>query len=78
MYMVKTYISPEDILDKLSEEDKKKGLNRCVCTNVVKDEYGGTVEMTYVLFKEDEVEYPKYNQYDCCRQSFFNDELEII
>lgn len=53
MYIVRTYITTKDILDKLSDEDKEKGFNRCICLDVRKD-MEGTVQMTYALFKDNE------------------------
>ena len=54
MYIVRTYIPASDILDRLSNEGKEKGLNRCVCLEVIKDPIRGDVQITYGLFKEDE------------------------
>ena len=53
MYIVRTYIPTKDILNKLSDEDKEKGLNRCICLDVEKD-LMGDIQITYALFKDDE------------------------
>ena len=53
MHYLKFYITPEDIFNKLSEEDKKK-FNRIIPVDVHKEE-DGCVEMTYILFKDEDV-----------------------
>ena len=35
-------------------KDKEKGLNRCVCLDVNRDQNYGDVQITYALFKDDE------------------------
>ena len=63
MYIVRTYIPAKDILDRLSDKDKEKGLNRCVCLDVDSDPIRGDVQITYGLFKEDEeVQDPSFRQ----------------
>ena len=51
MYAVKVYIKPEDVLNKLSEKDRKR-FNTCVFTDVVKDTYGG-IEIECLLLNDD-------------------------
>lgn len=50
MYMMRLYIEPEDIINKLSEEDKKR-FNQCVFTNVVK-ENDGSITIDCVVFDD--------------------------
>lgn len=52
MRYLKFYIQPQNILDRLSEEEKKK-FNKCVTLDVRREE-DGTVEMTYILFKDED------------------------
>lgn len=60
MYGVSVYIEPKDVLEKLSEEDKKR-FNQCVFTDVARDPYGGGVELNCLLFNdEDEMEQSGY------------------
>ena len=60
MYGVSVYIEPKDVLNKLSEEDKKR-FNQCVFTDVVKDSYGGGVTIHCILFNdEDEMQESGY------------------
>lgn len=69
MYFCKVYIKPEDILDKLSEEDKKR-FNRCVFMDVSRQE-DGTAEMTCLLFKENDKAIHEAE----FRQNYFDDEF---
>ena len=50
MYGLKVYIEPKDILDKLSEEDKKR-FNQCVFTDVTRDMDGG-ITIDCVVFDD--------------------------
>ena len=50
MYGIKVYLTPNDILDKLSEKDRDK-FNKCVFTDVVK-EMDGSVEISCLLFDD--------------------------
>ena len=50
MYGVQVYIKPQDIIDRLSDKDKKR-FNQCVVTDVVKDMDGG-VTIACVLFDD--------------------------
>jgi hypothetical protein len=60
MYGMSVYIEPEDILNKFSEEGRKR-FNQCIFTDVVKDPYGGSVEINCLLFNsEDEAEKSEY------------------
>lgn len=52
MHYVKVFIEPEDVLNKLSEEDKQI-FNRCVFTDVEKVP-DGTVNITCLLLKNDD------------------------
>lgn len=51
MYGLKVYITPEDILDKLSDEDKLR-FNNCVFTDIEKA-MDGSVEITCLLFDDE-------------------------
>ena len=50
MYGVQVYIKPQDIIDKLSKEDKKR-FNQCVFTDVIREPYGG-ITIECVLFDD--------------------------
>lgn len=50
MYKVKVYIKPEDVIDKLSDEDKAI-FNQCVFTDVVK-EMDGSITIDCVVFND--------------------------
>ena len=52
MYGLKVYITPDDIIDKLSDEDKKR-FSQCVFTDV-KKEMDGSVTIGCVLFNYSE------------------------
>ena len=58
MYGGSIYVEPKDILNHLSEEDKKK-FNQCVFTDVVKEK-DGSVAISYVVFYDDTVEESEY------------------
>ena len=48
MYMMKVYITPEDIIDRLSDADKKR-FNQCVFTDVTRDK-DGSITIDCVVF----------------------------
>ena len=50
MYGVRVYIKPQDIIDKLSDEDKER-FNQCVFTDVTKG-VDGSIEIDCVLFDD--------------------------
>ncbi len=50
MYGLSVYIAPEDIIDKLSDEDKKR-FNQCVFTDVRRDVFGG-ITIDCVVFND--------------------------
>ena len=71
MYGLKVYIKPQDIIDKLSDEDKKR-FNQCIFTDVTRDPFG-EVEISCVLLKD-----PDPNVEFRHRQRYFSDgELEV-
>lgn len=50
MYGLKVYITPEDILDKLCDEDKAR-FNQCVFTDVIR-ERDGSITIDCVVFDD--------------------------
>lgn len=52
MYASKIYITPEDVLDRLSSEEKER-FNQCVFTNVVREQ-DGSISIECVLFHDDD------------------------
>lgn len=50
MYGLKVYITPEDVIDKLSNEDKER-FNQCVFTNVTR-EMDGSITIDCVVFDD--------------------------
>ena len=50
MYGLKVYITPEDIIDRLSDEDKKR-FNQCVFTDIARGADGG-ITIDCVLFDD--------------------------
>ena len=50
MYGLRVYITPEDVLDKLSDEDKKR-FNQCVFTDVTR-ERDGSITIDCVVFND--------------------------
>ena len=50
MYGLKVYITPEDIIDKLSDEDKER-FNQCVFTDVTK-ETDGSITIDCIVFDD--------------------------
>lgn len=53
MYMMKAYITPEDIIDRLSDADKKR-FNQCVFTDVERGYIDGSVTLNCVLFWDED------------------------
>lgn len=66
MYGLSIYFTPEDIIERLSEEDKKR-FNQCVFTDVRRDR-DGSITIDCVLF-DDPDPYVKENH----RQKYFSD-----
>ena len=50
MYGIKVYITPEDIINRLSVRDKKR-FNQCVFTDVAK-EFDGSITIDCVVFHD--------------------------
>jgi hypothetical protein len=50
MYGLSVYITPEDIINKLSDEDKER-FNQCVFTNVTRD-MDGSITIDCVVFDD--------------------------
>ena len=50
MYGVKVYITPDDILNRLSDRDRER-FNKCVFTDVAKDTHNG-IEISCLLFDD--------------------------
>lgn len=50
MYGLKVYITPDDIIRKLSDEDKER-FNQCVFTNVIR-EMDGSITIDCVVFDD--------------------------
>lgn len=60
MYGVSFYITPDDILCRLTEEGQKR-FNKCIFTDVIKDSYGGGITIECLLFNsEEEIETSGY------------------
>lgn len=71
MYGLKVYITPEDIIDKLSDEDKER-FNQCVFTDVTKGT-DGSITIDCVVF-DDPDPYVKEKH----RQKYFSEgSLEV-
>ena len=71
MYGLSVYITPEDIIDKLSDEDKKR-FNQCVFTDVVRGR-DGSITIDCVVF-DDPDPYVKEKH----RQKYFSEgSLEV-
>ena len=67
MHGFRLYITPEDVMDRLSEEDKER-FNRCIFTDVVK-EMDGSVSFGCVLVND--IDTHVEENY---RQRFFGDD----
>ena len=64
MYGLRVYITPEDVLDKLCDEDKAR-FNQCVFTDV-KREFDGSITIDCVVFDDpDPYVREKYKQKYC-------------
>lgn len=50
MYGLKIYITPEDIINKLSDEDKER-FNQCVFTDITK-EMDGSITIDCMVFND--------------------------
>lgn len=70
MYGLKVYITPKDIIDKLSNEDKKR-FNQCVFTDVTR-EMDGSITIDCIVF-DDPDPYVRERH----RQRYFNEGLAI-
>lgn len=70
MYGLRVSISPEDIIDKLSDEDKAR-FNQCVFTDVTR-ERNGTITIDCVVF-DDPDPYVRYTH----RQRYCNPALSV-
>ena len=52
MYRLRVYITPEDIIDKLSDEDKER-FNQCVFTDAIREQDGSITIDCWVFHDED-------------------------
>lgn len=68
MYRLSVYITPEDIIDKLSDEDKER-FNQCVFTNVTR-EADDSITIDCVVF-DDPDPYARRQH----RQKYFREDL---
>ena len=66
MYGLSVYITPEDIIERLSDEDKKR-FNQCVFTDITKGRDGG-ITIDCIVF-DDPDSYVKERH----RQKFFDE-----
>ncbi len=66
MYGLKVYITPDDIIAKLSDEDKKR-FNQCVFTDIAK-ERDGSITIDCVVFNDSDP-YVEANH----RQKYFDE-----
>ena len=64
MYGLKVYITPEDIIDKLSDEDKAR-FNQCVFTNVAREADGSVTIECVVFYDPDPYVREKHRQRYC-------------
>jgi hypothetical protein len=71
MYGLKVYITPEDIIDKLCDEDKAR-FNQCVFTDVTK-EGDGSITIGCVVFNDSD----SYLKGDMCRQRYCASNLSV-
>ena len=70
MYGLKVYITPEDVIDKLCNEDKAR-FNQCVFTDVHRDQDGG-ITIDCVVFDD-----PDPYVREMRRQRYFNGNLSV-
>ena len=71
MYGLKVYITPQDIIDKLSDEDKAR-FNQCVFTDVTR-EYDGSITIDCVVFDDPD----PYVRGDMHRQKYCDGNLSV-
>ena len=70
MYGLKVYITPEDIIEKFSDEDKER-FNQCVFTNVAR-EADGSITIECVVFDD-----PDPYVREMHRQKYCNSNLSV-
>lgn len=68
MYGLKVYITPDDVISRLSPEDKKR-FNQCVFTDVEKEK-DGTITIGCVVFNDPDPYVQKQH-----RQKYFSEGL---
>lgn len=66
MYGITLYIEPNDVLERLSEEDRNR-VNQCVFSNVRKGR-DGTVEIDCVFFNDQHIEENVEHRYKYCNE----------
>ena len=71
MYGLRVYITPEDIIDKLCDEDKAR-FNQCVFTDVTRDKDGG-ITIDCVVFDDPD----PYLKGDMHRQRYCDSNLSV-
>ena len=71
MYGLSVYITPEDIIDKLSDEDKER-FNQCVFTDV-RRERDGSITIDCVVFNDSD----SYLKGDMHRQRYCDSNLSV-
>ena len=71
MYGLRVYITPEDVLDKLSDEDKAR-FNQCVFTDVTR-EMDGSITIDCVVFDDPD----PYVRRDMHRQRYCDSNLSV-
>ena len=64
MYAVKFYIEPQDVLNRLSEEDRER-FNHCIFSSVDK-ERDGTLTITCTLFNDKDIDQESQYRYKYC------------
>lgn len=68
MYGLSVCINPEDILDRLSDEDKAR-FNQCVFTDVHRDRFGG-ITIDCVVFNDPDAD--ESEPFDKYKQRYFS------
>ncbi len=71
MYGLRVYITPEDIIDKLSDEDKKR-FNQCVFTDVTRGR-DGSITIDCIVFNDPDPYVDAQH-----RQKYFNDDSSLL
>lgn len=71
MYGLRVYITPEDIIDKLCDEDKAR-FNQCVFTDVIR-ERNGSITIDCVVFNDPDCPHVR----DRYRQRYCNSNLSV-